>query len=78
MADEAINQTPLGSAMIDVTTKTEAVAAAKRNIGTVRTEADRERKAKISAAHAKLNDAKAALEQARKVFDREVRAAGKP
>ena len=71
-------KTPLQAAMEDVQAKTEEVAFAKRNIGTVRAAADRERKAKIQAAREKLTDAKVALEQARKVFDREVRAAGKP
>ena len=77
MGDET-PKTPLQTAMEDVQAKTEAVASAKRNIGTVRDAATRERKAKITAAHEKLTDAKAALEQARKVFDREVRAAQKP
>lgn len=71
-------KTPLQAAMEDVNRKTEAVAAAKRNIGVVRADADRERKARIRAAHAVLTDAKAALEQARKTFDREISAAQKP
>ena len=77
MLDET-PKTPLQIAMDDVNAKTEAVAAAKRNIGTVRAGAVSEGKAKVRAAHAKLDDAKTALEQARKVFDREIRAAQKP
>ena len=71
-------KTLLELAMEDVQEKTTAVAAAKANVGTVRAEADRARKAAIRGAHEKLTAAKSALAESRKAFDRAINAAQKP